>query len=246
METKKVMEVSPEEYQELQALRAERAKREAAERKAADLEAYREMTDVVVAEAVGWLVDTSKSMRDRKERVFGMFDQLIDMKRDVIGLKEGGQRSHTFTNTDSTMRVTLGYNVVDGYLDTVNEGIELVHQYLGSLASDEKSKTLVSMVLQLLSTDRQGNLKASRIVQLRRYAEDSGSDEFMEGVRIIENSYNPTMTKRFISCQVKDKNNAWRYIPLGMTEVDTLDEVLADLKSQESEVKSEEGGSDEE
>lgn len=207
---------------------------------------YREMTDGVVAEAVGWLVDTSKSMRNRKERVIGMFDQLIDMKRDVIGLKEGGQRSHTFTNSDSTMRITLGYNVTDGYFDTVNEGIELVHQYLESLASDEKSKSLVRMVLQLLSTDRHGNLKASRIVQLRKYAEESGSDDFMAGVRIIEESYNPTMTKRFITCQVKDRANAWRNIPLGMTEVDTLDEVLADMERNDEVASDEEGGSDEE
>ena len=33
------------------------------------------------------------------------------------------QYSHTFTNSDSSLRLTLGVNTVDGYRDTVEDGI---------------------------------------------------------------------------------------------------------------------------
>lgn len=55
------------------------------------------------------------------------------------------------------------------------------------------------------------------MLQLRRMAEDSGNEEFLEGVRIIEESYQPTATKRFVRAQYKDDKSAWQSIPLGMT-----------------------------
>ena len=70
----------------------------------------------------------------------------------------------------------------------------------------------------LLSRDAKGTLKASRIVQLRKVAEDTGDVRFMEGVRIIEESYQPEVSKKFIRAEVKDKNGMWKCVPLGMTE----------------------------
>lgn len=238
MDERKSYELTQEEYQELQALRQERALQEQKQRKEQDLRAYRELVDDTITEVVPQLVKTSKSLLEVKEYVFALFDQVIEMKESVLGVIPERQRTHTFTTSDSTKRIIIGYNTVDGYLDTVEEGIEMVKQYLESLAGDEKSQTLVGMVLQLLSTDRRGNLKASRIVQLRKYAEDSGSEMFLEGVRVIEEAYNPSKTRRFVSCQIKDRDNAWRSIPLGMTDVDSLEEVMDNLITQTKEEES--------
>lgn len=224
--TTKSYELTAEEYEELQALRAERERKEQAERRERDLLAYRELVDETIDEVIPQLLKTANDLKETKEAVFDLFDEVITTKEEVLGVTPEKQRTHTFTNSLSTKRITIGYNSVDGYLDTVTEGIEMVKSYLESLAGDEKSEALVGMVLQLLSTDRKGNLKASRIVQLRQYAEESGSEQFLAGVRVIEEAYNPTKTRRFISCQVRDKDNAWRTIPLGMTDVDNLDEVM--------------------
>lgn len=82
----------------------------------------------------------------------------------------------------------------------------------------KKTQALVNMVFRLLSRDKQGTLKASRIVQLRKIADEIGNERFMEGVRIIEESYQPEISKQFIRAEVKDNNNQWRPISLGMTE----------------------------
>ncbi|MBD5225536.1 MAG: hypothetical protein HDS68_06180, partial [Bacteroidales bacterium] len=47
-----------------------------------------------------------------------------------------------------------------------------------------------------------------------------GDERFLEGVRIIEESYQPTISKRYIRAQYKNDKGAWCYIPLGMTDVD--------------------------
>lgn len=114
---------------------------------------------------------------------------------------------------------------MDGYRDTVENGIAMVRSYIESLATDDKTQSLVAAVLRLLSRDGQGNLKASRVLQLRKMAEDSGDDRFLEGVKIIEESYQPSITRRYIRAQRKDpKTGAWRNIPLGITDVDLLPE----------------------
>lgn len=55
-------------------------------------------------------------------------------------------------------------------------------------------------------------------------AEESGDEQFMEGVRIIRESYQPTETRRYIRAQYRDEStaNAWRNIPLSITDVDLL------------------------
>jgi len=158
------------------------------------------------------------------------------MKADVVGFKEDGQYSHTFTNSDSSLRLTLGVNTVDGWTDMVETGIAMVRRYLESLATDDKSKALVNTVLRLLSKDRQGNLNASKVLQLQKMAEESHDDQFVEAVKIIRESYKPTETRRYIRAQYRDEStgNAWRNIPLSITDVDLLpgSEPLQDLPAE--------------
>lgn len=74
------------------------------------------------------------------------------------------------------------------------------------------------MVMKLLAKDQKGTLKASRIIQLRKIAEDTGSERFLEGVRIIEEAYSPAISKTYVRAEYKDDKGVWISIPLGMTE----------------------------
>lgn len=214
--------MTAEERQRYEAWKAEDEKKQAAAERKRQREEYATMVDDEINTAIPQLRELSEAIRTVKDTVFGNFDAILKMKAEILGLTKDDQRSHTFTNSDSTLRITLGVNCIDGYRDTVEDGIAMVKAYIESLATDDKSKVLVSAVLRLLSRDGQGNLKASRVLQLRKMAEESGDERFIEGVRIIEESYQPTVTKRYIRAEYKDSKNAWRYIPLVMTAVDQL------------------------
>lgn len=220
---KEEMTISAEELEEFKAFKAEKAKKEAAEQRRQQRESYAQMVDEELSAAIPELLNLSGEIKAVKDTVFGNFKAILEMKAELFGTKDGGQYSHTFTNSDSSMRLTLGVNTVDGYRDTVEDGIAMVRGYIESLATDDKSKALVSAVLRLLSRDGQGNLKASRVLQLRKMAEESGDVRFLEGVRIIEESYQPSETRRYIRAQYKDAmTGGWRNIPLGITDVDLL------------------------
>ena len=183
---------------------------------------YREMVDDAIESMMPGLRTMSDCLTNHKKKVFEEFSAILEMKAEMFKMEHGedlNNQSHTFTNSKATMRIVLGNYVTDGYLDTADEGIAKVQNYIQSLASDEKSQALVKMVMRLLAKDAKGTLKASRIIQLRKMAEESGSAEFIEGVKIIEEAYQPQISRTYLKAYIKDeKTNAWVQLPLGMTE----------------------------
>jgi hypothetical protein len=218
METKQVS-MSAEELAQFEAFKKQQEKEAAAKRRKENREAYAQLVDEEIDAALPELKDLSQQIAAVKSTVYGNFAEVLKMKAEVMGLTQDGQKSHTFTNSKGDKRITLGVNTVDGYRDTVEDGITMVQQYIQSLAIDENSRALVKTVLRLLSRDQQGNIKASRVLQLRRMAEETGNEQFIEGVRIIEESYQPATTKQYIRAEYKDEKGIWRNVPLSVTDV---------------------------
>ena len=217
--SKQTVFMTEEEKAEFEAFQQAKARKAAEEKAKADREMYRQMVDEEIENSIPVLLGISEEIKESKQKVLDNFKAILAMKSDLFKTKmRNDQRSHTFTNSAGDKRITLGVYVTDGYRDTVEDGIAIVKEYIASLANDEKTQALVNMVFRLLSRDAKGTLKASRIVQLRKVAEDTGDARFMEGVRIIEESYQPEVSKQFIRAEMKDMNGMWRPIPLGMTE----------------------------
>lgn len=217
METKTTVEMTEQEKAEFAAFKAEKQRKEKLQREKEEREAYKTMVDDAIERALPTLKSISENIAFTKKAVMDEFRSALDMKQSIFGVKPE-QRTHTFTNSNGDKRITLGQYVNDGYRDTVNEGIALVKEYLGSLAKDKDSEALVKAILRLMSRDQAGNLKASRVLQLRRMADESGNERFQEGVRIIEESYAPEVSKQFIRVETKEENGQWKSLPLGMTE----------------------------
>lgn len=211
------VEMTAEEQARFAQFKAEEEKKAAAAKAKADRETYKQMVDDEVEAAIPILLELSCDIKTVKQKVIDNFRSVLAMKAELVKAR-AEQRTHTFTNSGGNMRIILGQYTTDGYRDTVEDGIAIVKEYIMSLAADEKTQTLVNMVFRLLARDAQGTLKASRIVQLRKIADEIGNERFLEGVRIIEESYQPTVSKQFIRAEVRNDNGAWKQIPLGMTE----------------------------
>lgn len=218
MSESKMVAMSAEELREFNAYREAKAMRDAELLAKAARDQYRVLVDGEIDGAIPALLSLSEGIRDTKRLVLDSFRSILDMKAEVMGLSRDDQRSHTFTHSDGKKRIIMGVYVTDAYRDTVNDGILIVREYIESLAKDADSLALVKAVLRLLSRDNEGNLKASRVLQLRMMAEESGNGRFREGVRIIEESYQPAISKQFIRVEVRDDSGAWVAVPLGMTE----------------------------
>ena len=180
-------------------------------------DAYKQLVDEAVREVFPTLQEVSNSLARSKQSVYERFADALKLKEEIFNTK-ADQKSNTFSSADGLYRITLGNHQTDDYDDTVNEGIAKVKEVISSFANDDNSRLLVSAIMKLLSRDAMGNLKASRVMQLRKLATDSGNAELIDGVEIIEKAYRPQISKTFIRAEHKDDNGKWVSVPLGMTE----------------------------
>lgn len=179
---------------------------------------YKVLMNLTVESLFPQIEELSKQLSEAKKEVYDSFQAAMELKESAFGINED-QQSHSFINDAKTMRIILGYNTTDGYDNTVSVGIAKVHEYIESLAKDADTRMLVKAILRLLQADgKTGQLKASRVMQLRSMANESGNAEFIDGVSIIEKAYSPVLSKQYVRAERKNNKNKWVNIPLGMTE----------------------------
>jgi hypothetical protein len=196
------------------ALEAE--KKAKAARIAAERDAYKDIVDTTVRETAKFLRGVSRHIMEAKAQVFEAFETVIAMKTELYGIRDR-QQTHSFTTSDGMLSITVGNRVNEGWDDTVNAGIAKVQDFLQTLARDDNSAALVETVMRLLSRDRKGNLKASRVLELDRLAAKIGDDGLLDALKIIKDAYRPSPTCRFVEVSVRDANGAWRSLPLSMS-----------------------------
>ena len=215
-------DLSEEEVALLENARAEKAKRDAEEKHAQEVKTYKELVDEAVNLTVPEAQDISRMLETRKAGIFERFHSIIAMKNELFkGSKSKAKDDRftdTFTNKDSTARVTLGFNTNDAYDDTYTAGVEKVKEYIQSLASDDKSRQLAEMVNTLLmERSKAGQLKAQNVLRLESMANEIGDPTFIEGMRIIRDAYRPDRTKQFVKVEVKDESGKFQTVSLNMT-----------------------------
>lgn len=217
MDTVKV-EMTPEEFARYKQAMAEQSRRDEAQRAKEEREAYRSLASTTVDELFPKLEEASTALTGLKREVYDAFARVIETKKEVMGTQDNDQRSHSFLSEDGKKRIIVGYYQRDGWDETVEDGIAKVKAYISSLAGDDETRKLVDIILDLLSRDGKGNLKADKVLQLDKYAESIQDVRFSEGVAIIKEAYRPVRTKDFVRAQVKNAMGGWDDLPLGMTE----------------------------
>jgi hypothetical protein len=197
------------------ALKAELQRRD--NLKEADRSAYKELVEQTVPKAVFKLCAASEILSNAKTEAFKFFEDVLKLKAEVYGIKDK-QMSHTFS--DNKSEITIGYRINDGWDDTVNAGVAKVEKFITSLAKDKETAALVSMVFNLLKKDAKGNLKGSRVLELKKLTKEFNDEEFTDGVNIIADSYKPVKSVWFIDAALINEDGSKTSIPLSMSSVE--------------------------
>ncbi|GEP52349.1 hypothetical protein FNO01nite_30210 [Flavobacterium noncentrifugens] len=179
--------------------------------------AYKELVTGAVSSGLFELCVISEELSKAKQKIFQRFEQILELKNEVYGIKEK-QRSHTFTTEHA--EIVIGYRINDGWDDTHTAGIEKVKKYLERLSVDEKTANLVNVVFNLLKLDSKGNLKGSRVLELQQFAEQQKDQELIDGVQIIAAAYRPVRSSWFVEASVINDGGKKVNIPLALSSVD--------------------------
>jgi hypothetical protein len=184
-----------------------------------DRETFKQLKDEAIREVFGRLRELSGQILTAKRTVFTRFDTIRGMKDDLFKTRSD-RNTDTYTTEDGRISMKLGHRVYEGWDDTVEVGIQKVRNYLKTLARDENSANLVETVMSLLSRDRKGNLKATKVLELEKLAKKSGDSDFMDGLTIIKEAYRPVPSCQFIEVKYKDEKGREQALPLSISAFD--------------------------
>lgn len=177
---------------------------------------YKDLVNTTIPSLFNELIGVSAGLSAIKTKVFNELDTLVKMKAELYD-SEIDQYSHSFTTAEG-ITLIIGRRYNDGWDDTVTVGVEKVKNWISSRAKDDNSKQLVKAILQLLATDQKtGLLKASRVLQLKKMADEIGDPVFIDAMQIIHDAYRPVKTKEFVTCRYRDAEGNTVYLPLDIS-----------------------------
>jgi hypothetical protein len=197
-----------------------------------DRQTYKKLVDEAIPDLFNELLGISAMLSATKTRIYKELESLVKLKAAVFG-REDDQANHSFTTSDG-ITLMIGSRFNDGWDDTVTAGIDRVNKYLNSLVHDANSKILVAAIMKLMAKDAKGTLKASRVLQLKKIANDTGDKEFIDAVTIIAEAYRPIKTKSFVSCRYNNNAGDKVELPLDMTAAEFDFEMPAQYISNQS------------
>lgn len=210
-----IRSLSAKEREELKAQLAAEEQTEA-QRIESERATYKSLKEEFVLRNFSILESLSRQMQEVKQRIFSDAELLVNMKNALFNVK-GDRQTDTFSSESGKYVIKLGNRTYEGWKDSVEIGIEKVKSYVGSMAKDENSAALVETVMGLLAKDRKGSLKASRVLELEKLALKSKDPEFLDGIKIIKESYRPEPSCQFIEVRYKDEQGKEKSLPLSMS-----------------------------
>ena len=175
---------------------------------------YKGIVDETVRENFNKVEKLAEILKNTKLEIFKSFEAI---KEELYGIKET-QRSHTFTTSDGSLSIIIGHRIIDSFDDTVHSGIAKVKDYISKLTTN-KQPELEKLIDLLLKKDKNGNLKASRVLELEAIANENGNETLLEGVKIIKEAYKPSKSSTYVEAYYKDKTGKMVSVPLSITSV---------------------------
>ncbi|OSZ79299.1 hypothetical protein CAP35_13885 [Chitinophagaceae bacterium IBVUCB1] len=212
-----IKNLTPEEKEELRRQFMEEEKQKG-ERTKQERKNYKTLVNTTIPVLFKDLMAVSANLSAVKKKVFDELKTLVSLKAELYDA-ELDQFSHSFTTEDG-ITIIIGHRYNDGWDDTVNVGIEKVEKFVSSMGKDANSKALVKTILQLLAKDKTGVLKASRVIQLKKLADDTGNQDFIDAIEIIQSAHRPVKTKEFVTVRYIDNDGNKVDLPLDISAAD--------------------------
>ncbi len=203
MSTIDASKLTPQEREELKRQIAAEEKAEK-QRKKDDIKTFKDLSEEFVHRNIDTLINHKTTISQFIEGLFEDYNSLKELKNQVYGERE--QDSHTSTLKDGSASITIGYNVVIKFDGTEASGVEMIKEYLASLASEDanvqKYKKIADIALK--TNKKTGMLNPNKIIELNSLRDDFDSEIFNRGLDIIINAQIRTQNSMYVS--------GWKYI----------------------------------
>jgi len=190
------------------------------ERKKQDRETLKKLQDEYVKKYFPQLEEVANKLSALKAAMHEDASTILGLKKSVYSTSDEAferQQSHSVSTLNFDKTILVGYNVVDGWdTDLAICGVDGVNKWLQKKLNDD-NKELVDMIRDLLRPNKDGVLKANRVLELYNRATKIGDKELIESVANIQSAYIPKKTSTFIKAKQKNGSGEDVWLNLSMS-----------------------------
>lgn len=198
--------------QMLQAKKAEKQQQRQAER-----QAYEQKRDAFVKRVIGEAVSYHGLLKDFKADLIQSFEEFEKQLNEYGEIRKNSKGGFSITSSDGKHRVRRMRATAPEWDERSKKGEALIIEFLQEQITDTK---IHKLVMSFLQRNEKGELEYSRVMNLLNMKADFDDPRWVEGLELMQESYNITLRAFQFEFQVKDDiSGKWQRLEMNFSSI---------------------------
>ncbi|MEH6407894.1 MAG: DUF3164 family protein [Leeuwenhoekiella sp.] len=197
---------------ELQALLADKLKEEKAQ---ADREkkAYERKRDETINFLINRALEVSGALADLKELCETKMEEQAEHLNNYGMIRSNSKGGFSITNTEGDFRITRRRDTEPKWDERSLKAQDLIKEFLTETVKKRDLK-LYQILISFIERNDQGDLEYARVMNLLQHADKYDDPRWVEGLKLIKESYSNHLKGFGYELKRKGKNGKWETVGL--------------------------------
>lgn len=202
--------------EELEAMLAKKKKAESQKRQREQKE-YELNRDLMIGNVVGMAVKFQGMLAELKEKMHEEMEKQHTKLSEYGGIPRQSKGGFKVTHSNGLMRVKRIRSTDPIWDERSDLAIELIKEFLGDTVK-KRSKKLFEILISFLERNNKGDLEYAKVMGLLKHRDKYDDERWLEGLRLLEESYTIHFKAYSYLFQVKEKEgDKWETISLNFS-----------------------------
>lgn len=213
METTNINDLST---QELEALLAEKKKKDRESREAKKQE-YEKNRDSFVTSAITKASVLHQAIADFKSTVHDQMNEQQAHLEEYGGIRKGSKGGFSVCSSDGGSRIRRIRATEPSWDERSTKAISLIQDFLADTVK-KKDKNLYDILISFIARNANGDLEYNKVMNLLQHEDKYKDPRWIEGLKLIRESYSVHLKAYNYQFQVKDENTGkWTTLDLNFS-----------------------------
>jgi hypothetical protein len=210
-----ISKLSPEQLADIEAKIAQKKKSDAAKRQK-ERKAYEAERDNFVKRIHNKAVNLRIALLDFKEEVTEGMQQHAVRLADYGTLRSNSKGGFQITDSDNTIGIARLRDTEPTWDERATKGVELIKDFLLDTVK-KRDKDLFEILMSFLERNQKGDLETSRVMALLQHESKFDDTRWVEGLRLLRESYSNVLKGYGYLFKEKDKEGKWQTLTLNFS-----------------------------
>ncbi len=203
--------------EELKAMVAEREKNELA-KKEAEKKAYEHEREMVVINNMAKAKEIAQMLNEFKAHLHLCMEDQQAKLNSYGNINKNSKGGFSITTQDGQLRIRRTRATEPTWDERSTKAIELIKDFLGDTIK-KRDKNLYEILISFIARNDKGELEYSRVMDLLQHEAKYQDPRWVEGLKLIKESYAIHFKGYGYDFQIKDEQGKWKRVELNFSAV---------------------------